>query len=407
MRRIVQAMYFAEYSDGLGLSSEYDKTVYLDNPSRLRKALLQVKQCIDFVPCGDVSQLKLDQIDEDVIFSPRREIARSCKQLLTMKAPHGKRRWGIGLTPSIQEMLEKKTHQLIDSMVDNSVRVAKYHKQSGFVEIGFSRYVGHIVSVAIQLLPSNKQDFKRIYTEIWLKRERDRSYPSNRNQKVKEKFHNQCLSVINNLKLDNDGLPVSSLTMLEPSFLAELQKVHWQSPILRSGKITSKGQQAAFKAFINLKKMAEGRSSDESKHFNKVILSFIENVEVSDYWLQLLSNEFQVYQQITCHDWSRLEGISTKKINELVDLLSEYVYVNSEINLRMAILRLLLPLVESWVLCILLERKLKKESISQNISAGLKELKEYIEYVKPELLDTFNQLKQFARPYGTVDANEK
>ena len=73
----------------------------------------------------------------------------------------------------------------------------------------------------------------------------------------------------------------------------------------------------------------------------------------------------------------------------------------------MAILRLLLPLVESWVLCILLERKLKKESISQNISAGLKELKEYIEYVKPELLDTFNQLKQFARPYGTVDANEK
>lgn len=407
MRRIVQAMYFAEFSDGLGLSSIYDQPVYLDNPRLLRKALLHVKKCISFLPCGDVSQLKLDQIDEGVAFSPRREIARSCKQLLTMKAPHGKRRWGIGLTPVIQEMLEKKTHQLIDSMVDNSGRVAKYHKQSGFVKIGFSRYVGHIVSVAIQLLPSNKQDFTRIYTEIWLKRERDRSYPSNQNQKVKEKFHNQCLKVINNLKIDDDGLPVSSLTMLEPSFLAELQKVHWQSPILRSGKITSKGQKAAFRAFINLKKMAEGRNSKESKHLSEIILSFIENIEVSDYWLQLLNNEFQVYQQITCHDWSRLEGISTKKVNELVDILSEYVHENSEVNLRIAILRLLLPLVESWVLCILLERNLKKESISHHISAGLKELKEHVEFVKPELLDTFNQLKQFARPYGKVDANEK
>jgi hypothetical protein len=66
-----------------------------------------------------------------------------------------------------------------------------------------------------------------------------------------------------------------------------------------------------------------------------------------------------------------------------------------------------LPLLEPWVLCILLERKLKKESITRHISAGLRELKQHIEYAQPDLLETFDQLKQFARPYGKGNTNGK
>lgn len=405
MERVVYAMINAEFSDGLGMATAYDEMIYLDTPKRLRQSLLKAKVCIEFIPCGDVSRLKLNLIDENLNFSPKREIARACQQLLTMKAPHGKRRWGVGITPCIQQMLTDKTHQLIDCLYANAERAAKYYAQFKFTELEFSRYVGHLVSVAIQLLPSNKDEFSRIYTEIWLKRERDRSFPSNRSQKAKHQFHAQCIKLINELSFDTLALPVSSLTMLEPSGLAEIQKIHWQSSLLRSGRITSQSQQAAFRAFMGIKKMSEGRNDKESKHLSSIINSIIEDVEINSYWMALLNREFETYQQITCHDWSRLEGVSTKKVNDLIELLSNYVQESQEISLRMGLLRLLLPLVESWILCILLERKLKKSSITHHISKGLRELRELVADDKPALLDTFDQLKQFARPYGKGNSN--
>ena len=152
--------------------------------------------------------------------------------------------------------------------------------------------------------------------------------------------------------------------------------------------------------------MSEGRSSQESQYVNDAILEVVEDIELSNYWLGLLGAELQTYQQLTCLDWGCLEGVSSKKICKLVSIIAEYVQESNEVHLRMGLLRLLLPLVEPWILCILLERKLKKESITRHISAGLKELKEHVEFVQPELLDTFNQLKQFARPYGKVTNNE-
>lgn len=405
MKRIVHAMINAEFSDGLGLMMCRGEMVYLDAPSTLRHALEKAKSCIEFLPCSDVSQLKIHEIDEEEPFSARREIARACKQLLSMKVPHGQRHWGVSITPSIEAMLITKTHSLIDCMHDEAERVVYYYKQAKFVEVEFSRYVGHLVSVAIQLLPSTKGELIRIYNEIWMKRERDRYYPSNKNQKQKDLFHQECLALIQELERDQPSLSIASLTTLEPSGLAAIQRIHWEASILRHGKITSVTQQAAFRAFINLKKMAEGRNSKESQYLNDTILQVVENVELSNYWLRLLSDELQTYQQLTCLDWCHLEGMSTRKVNRLVEIISEYVQANNEVHLRMGLLRLLLPLVESWVLCILLERRLKKTSITRHISAGLKELKEHVEFVEPDFVDTFERLKQFARPYGKGNTN--
>lgn len=406
MERIVYAMINAEFSDGSGLSAPYGELVDLSCEGKLRHALSRAKECIEFLPSSDVSQFKLNQIDEHSPFSVRREIARSCKQLLSMKVPHGQRHWGISITPSIEAMLSKKTHRLIDCMYSEAGRAAKYYRQTQFVEVEFTRYVGHLVSAAIQLLPSTREELARIYNEIWVKRERDRNYPTNQNQKQKEQFHKECLRTMRQMAKEKPDLSMSSLTMLEPSGLAEIQRMHWESSFLRHGTITSAAQQAAFRAFINIKKMAEGRSSQESKYVNDVIIQVVEDVEISNYWLRLLSDELQTYQQLTCVDWGRLEGVSTEKVCRLVESTCQYVQESNEVHLRMGLLRLLLPLVEPWILCLLLERKLKKESITRHISAGLKELKEHIEYAEPELLETFNQLKQFARPYGKVNNNE-
>lgn len=405
MKRIVHAMINAEFSDGLGLITSRGEMVYLDAPSDLRHALEKAREYIEFLPCSDVSQLKIDEIDIHEPFSTRREIARACKQLLSMKVPHGQRHWGVSITPNIEKMLLKKTYSLIDCMHQEAERASHYYKQAKFIEVEFTRYVGHLVSVAIQLLPSTKGELIRVYNEIWLKRERDRCFPSNKSQKQRDLFHQECLALIRELEKGEPILSTASLTTLEPSGLAEIQRMHWQSSILRHGKITSVAQQAAFKAFINLKKMAEGRNSKESQYLNETILQIVENVELSNYWLRLLNDELQTYQQLTCLDWCRLEGVSTRKVTRLVKVTSEYVQESNEVHLRMGLLRLLLPLVESWVLCILLERKLKKASITRHISAGLKELKEHVEYVEPDLLDTFDQLKQFARPYGKGNTN--
>ena len=398
MRRVIQAMINTDYSngDGSGKTIPLEELVYLDTSKRVRKALGKAKKVIVIPVCGDVSQIKLEQIDKGKTFSINREIARVCKQMFTIKAPHGKRRWGVSVTPAIEVMLKNKTHELIDSIYDNSEKFAKYSKQAGFVKIGFSHFVGHLVAVAIQILPSSKEEFERIYLDIWAKRERDKTYRINRNPKAREKLHRQCLKTVKNLK---DDLPISSLTWMEPSGLAEIQKLHWRSSF-QSLEISSISQRRNFIALINIKKMKKGRNDEESKHLNELIKQFIENIEISTYWLTLLNNEFQVYQQMTCLDWCRLEGKSTLKMNQLIDEMSEYVGGNSEVHLRIAFLRLLLPLVEPWILCILLKRKLKKASISRHISAGLKELKEHIEYIRPDLLKTFNQLKQYTRPYG-------
>ncbi|PWQ98142.1 hypothetical protein [Leucothrix pacifica] len=405
MKRIVHAMINAEFSDGLGLMMSHGEMAYLDAPGTLRTALEKARACIEFLPCSDVSQFKIQDIDEHEPFSTRREIARACKQLLSMKVPHGQSHWGVSITPSIERMLMNKTHLLIDCIHKEADRAAYYYKQAKFVEVEFTRYVGHLVSVAIQLLPSTKGELIRIYNEIWLKRERDRYFPSNQSQKQKDIFHQKCLKLIHELESDDPPLSISSLTTLEPSGLAAIQRIHWEASFLRYGKITSAAQQAAFRAFVNLKTMAEGRNSDESKYLNETILEIVEDVELSNYWLRLLNDEIQTYQQLTCLDWSRLEGVSTRKVSRLVEVTSEYVKASNEVHLRMGLLRLLLPLVESWVLCILLERKLKKASITRHISAGLKELKEHVEYTQPDLLDTFDQLKQFARPYGKGSNN--
>jgi len=404
MRRIVLAMVNAEYSDGLGQTIPHQELVMLNTTKRLRKALLSAKNQIDFVLCSDVAQLKINQIDEKKPFSPRREIARACKQLLTMKAPHGSRRWGVGITPKIEKMLKNKTYELIDSMYENSEMVVSYNKQAGFVEVGFARFVGHLVSVAISVLPSTKKELSRFYYEIWLKRERDKTYTINKNQKAKEQLHRQCLKIIKNLE---DDLPVSALTLMEPSGLGEIQKLHWTSSLLNPRNIASISQRRIFITIVNLNKMKDGRSDNESLRINNLIKSFIEDIEISHYWLDLLNGDFQVYQQTTCLDWCRLKGINPKKVNSLIEVLSAYVKESPEIHLRLALLRLLLPLVEPWILCVLLERKLKKESITHHISAGLKDFKEYLEYGSSELLNTFNQLKYYARPYGKVDANEQ
>ena len=406
MKRTVLAMINAGFSDGLGIMTSHGEMVYLDTPQRLRQALDKAKKSIEFLPCADVSQFKLDEIDEHKTFSVRREIARSCKQLLSMKVPHGHRHWGISITPSIEAMLMNKTHRLIDFMHSEAERASKYYRETQFCKVEFTRYVGHLVSVAIQLLPSSREELNRIYNEIWLKRERDKNYPTNQSQKQKDLFHRECLQLIKQMAFDNPCLSISSLTTLEPSGFAEIQRMHWESRFLSQGRITSVAQQAAFRAFKNLKRMAEGRSSNESKYLNDTILQIVEDVEISNYWMNLLNDDLQNYQQLTCLDWGRLEGISTKKVTKLVEIVSEYVQKSNEVPLRMGLLRLLLPLVEPWVFCILLERKLKKESITRHISTGLKELKEHVEFAQPELLDTFNQLKQFARPYGKVNTNE-
>ena len=396
MKRIVHAMINAEFSDGLGKTIPHQELVLLNTPKRLQTALLKAKDFIEFALCSDVAQLKIDQIDEKIPFSPKREIARACKQLLIMKPPNGKRRWGIGITPAIEKMLKKKTYELIDSMHENAEMVVKYNKQSDFVEVGFARFVGHLVAVAITVLPSTKKELLRIYYEILYKRERDKTYEVNKSQKAQEKLHRDCLKIINNLKED---LPVSALTLIEPSGLGEIQKIHWNASLLNSRKIASISQRRIFITIVNLKKMKEGRSDEESQRLNNLIRDFIEDIEISNYWLDLLNQDFQVYQQTTCLDWCRLKGISQKKMDRLIKELSKFVRDYPEIHLRLALLRLLLPLVEPWILCVLLERKLKKESITHHISNGLKEFKEHLEYGNSDLLETFNQLKYYARPY--------
>jgi len=396
MRRVVHAMINAEFSDGLGQTIPHQEVVFLDTSGCLQKALLKARGLIEFVACSDVSQLKIDQIDKQIPDSPRREIARACKQLLTMKAPHGKRRWGVGITPVIEKMLKNKTCELIDSMYENSELVVHHTKQAGFVEVGFARFVGHLVAVAITVLPSTKKELSRLYYEIWYKRERDKTYEINKSQKAKEKLHRECLKIINNLK---KGLPVSSLTLIEPSALGEIQKLHWNASLLNSCKIASISQRRIFITIVNLKKMKDGRSDEESQRLNNLIRDFVEDIEISNYWLDLLNQDFQVYQQTTCLDWCRLKGISQTKMNHLIEELSEFVRSHPEIHLRIALLRLLFPLVEPWILSVLLERKLKKESITRHISTGLKEFKEYLEYGSSDLLETFKQLKEYARPY--------
>lgn len=164
------------------MKKSYPDIVYLDSSDTLKKALLRAKEHIKFIPCSDISLIKLEQIDKENSFSSKREIARVCKKLLTIKTSENQRKWRIAITPEIQALLTKKTHELIDLLYKNADKVSQNNINKNLSKVEFHKYVGNLVETAITTLPSTKSEFKLLYIQIWETREHHKN-----NLPIKEK----------------------------------------------------------------------------------------------------------------------------------------------------------------------------------------------------------------------------